>query len=363
MDIRHLLQHFMARNSDPNGKSLRVDDSNSSVKWDLKNQELIGKITGLIKKPIHSEILRIFTDKRIPDSYVEASREIEKVLSSGNVIPLSILPVNLQCIDQSNPDEVQALSCILNLCANYLHSERGDGKILSMTSGRFSKIHCYRIMKCATSSMFGAIQDVFVGREDRRCYLPSRNNPVPPEWTGFVGEQGTVNFCMSPLACATRSFNFSQSHFPIMEYNQYPESVYRVISLRDPLSRIASFYNMIKNDKFESIYDFVENCHPHFIFGQLYFCDQDLSLFGAMRSLVGLDRVLIVEKSKDWSDILSADLSRNVSVSVGNRGNYVESASNSSLRGELEKLLVKRSDYAFLLDKEYKLYEFAKSLV
>ena len=223
-------------------------------------------------------------------------------------------------------------------------------------------------MKTASTTLSNSLQNLFVGTESRRCSLHSVDIAGSPEWFGYIGNKGTVNFSFDPLGCATSSFNFSHSHYPISKFNKYSNDVYRVLSIRDPLSRIASFYNMLKKakfaqkERFENVEDFILTCHPDYIFCQLYFLDQNLSLSGAKRELSQLNRILIVEESDNWQEKISADLGRNIPLTMQNKGNYKSTSSKPNLLNQLEKLISKHPDYSRLLEKEYKLYELAKTL-
>jgi hypothetical protein len=343
-----------------------MDDPLLHENWDLSvNPGLSQAIVKYVeKKTIHSEYLKIFTDACIPRSYVEAAHEIDRLSQrpGKGAFPRSALPGILQSVDLSNPVETNILHNILCVCSNSWHSENGNENIMKLTSGRFSKIYCYRITKNASSTLFGALQDALVGKMLRKCYLAMKYDGSQEYW-GYVGSKGTVNFSSSPLGCVTKSFNFSHSHYPITNYNKYPESVYKVISIRDPLRRIVSFFNHLGREKFESMDRFVEECHPDFIFGQLYFLDQTLSLSGAKRTLRQLNRVLIVEESRNWSDQLTSDLGMHIPMTSRNVRSYSsEKQSADVLRSQLERLIARQPHLARLLEKEYKLYDFAKSL-
>lgn len=366
MDFLSFFQRVMGRNHVVYGSSLRMDDPLLHENWDLSTNPRLSQVIFKFveKKPIRSEYLKIFMDANIPRSYVEASREINRFFQRpGNIsFPRSALPENLQSVDFSNPAEIEILHHILCACSNSWHSGNGNENIMKLTSGRFSKIYCYRITKNASSALFGALQDALVGKIMRKCYLPMDYDGSPEYW-GYIGGKGTVNFSASPLGCVTKSFNFSHSHYPITNYNKYPESVYKVVSIRDPLRRIVSFFNHVGRIKFESIDRFVEECHPDFIFGQLYFLDQTLSLSGAKRTLRQLNRVLIVEESRNWSDQLTSDLGMHIPMTSRNVGSYVsEKQSADVLRSQLERLIARQPRLSRLLEKEYKLYDFAKSL-
>ena len=110
----------------------------------------------------------------------------------------------------------------------------------------------------------------------------------------------------------------------------------------------------------QSTEDFVDNCHPDFIAGQLYFCDQSNKLEKAKEALKMISRVLIVEKSNKWSDKLSSDLSQRVDIKSTNIGNYA--SEKNKITSKIENLISDKKELKSRIDDEYKLLEYAKTL-
>ena len=215
-------------------------------------------------------------------------------------------------------------------------------------------------MKTASSSLTKCMREYALGKppySNRHAAFKEHNSQ---EIIGRMSGDGIVECSWSPISTSTRCYNFYNSHYPISELNSTPRSTYSLISIRDPIQRMASFFNMMSS-YFKDEDDFIHNCHEDWLFGQIYFCDQKRRLQQAKSSLRKISRVLIVENSTEWIESINSDLCSNIKATTlpGQQGN--RSRKNTAAQ-KIEALISKNADLSKKLDEEYELYNYALSM-
>ena len=368
--ILNFFNSFFARNSDPN-RFFRRDDEFCNLPWSegLRNPRLADTLRNLQKTPCTTLYARTILRKVFDDDFIEAAIKTSNSLSEESediFINLDLAKDSLRLIPiLSKEDEI----CMRNLIAvaSAAHrSQKGSEKLLEITKGKYSRVNLYRIMKTASSTLEHSLRIGLLGEAPYySCHKSFRNESELHQFLGRVGQGDIVECSWNPLAFATQSFNFAHSHFPVHEFHTYPATTYTVISIRDPIDRICSFFNRSQqypqssNCRFSSIDDFVENCHPDWIFGQLYFCDQTHNLTNAKKVLERMSRVLIVENSHAWNDILTSDLKVMIKTKYIKKGKY---ESRNDLKTRIESRIQKDNELSSRLTDEYELYKFAQKL-
>ena len=215
-------------------------------------------------------------------------------------------------------------------------------------------------MKTASSSLTGCIRHFALGDPPYRNNHAGFKHNTTQEIIGRMSDEGIVECSWSPIATSTKCYNFYNSHYPISKINSQPRSTYSLISIRDPIQRIASFFNMM-SPHFKDVEDFLYNCHEDWLFGQIYFCDQQKKLPQAKAALRKISRVLIVENSTDWIESINSDLCSNIKTTAlskqqGNR------SSKNTIAQKIEALISKDASLSKKLDQEYELYNYALRL-
>ena len=350
----------MGRNSDVNGKSMRRDDPVCNIDWSHNNPLVVNTIKNLTRDPISTLYLHFIQTGEIPNDLIEAMVKLNNSAKPGSHIDLASLPVQYRLIEPGETNQYNVLSQILNAACCKEKARIGNVRMQQITDGKYKRLKIYRIMKCASSAL-QSLRSAIIGEKERFCSDLFSQGDRRKEWYGYVGTNGMVEYSWSPLGYRCNAFNFAQSHFPIHEFNKYPVDTYTMVSLRDPLERIASFFNMTRQQGiWKSVEDFVDNCHPSFIAGQLYFCHQSNNLENAKAELRGISRVLIVEESSNWAEQISSDLCQVIEIPSVNKGKYQEE--KGGLIKTIEGLISSHTELKSLVDDEYSLYNYAKTL-
>ena len=360
--IRSFFTALFGRNSDP-CEQFRRDDPMCTIPWEegLKNKLISNTLRSLQKTPYTSLYSRTILNKKFDNDIILAALETSKNYTKG-LINMSYVPHSIRHIPVLNITDADCLANLLGVASAWHLSQNGEKKMLGMTKGKYKKIYLYRIHKTASTSLEKALRIALLGQPP---YIPCHKaiKIEHQKLIGHFGQNGIVECSWDPLAYATESFNFAHSHYPISEFHNLLKSTYSLISLREPLDRICSFYNKLQrgNSSFDSIEDFIENCHPDWICGQLYFLDQRNSLKKARKILESFSRVLIVEESNLWSECIYSDINIKTKIdSVHKKSSY--RGQKKELKKRLETLISDNNELSSKLNKEYKLYEYAKKL-
>tara|TARA_Y100001968_G_C19406014_1_gene743668 strand:- start:41 stop:1162 length:1122 start_codon:yes stop_codon:yes gene_type:complete len=358
-------EQLFGRNSDP-GNIFRKDADFCNIAWveGLKNKTISNNLRGLQSTPISSLYARTILNRKFDEDLIEAAINTSKNLtriSEGNyIINLDYAPDSIRYLPILNQFDIKCLESLFNIASAKSLSVNGGKRLEEITNGKFNRISLFRIMKTASTSIEEALRLELLGKGP----YESCHNGIGESIMARLGKNGIVESSWNPLACATEAYNLFHSHYPINEFRKCSERTYSVISFREPIDRICSFINSflkipISSSFFSSIEDCIENCHPDWIHGQLYYCSQDNNLQNAKRNLRDITRVLIAEDSDKWGELIRQDINVSITTNKVREGKYQY---KDELRKSVEHLISKDTYLSKKIDEEYELYRYACEL-
>ena len=365
-NIRVFFRSLVGRNSDPGGFFKRSDNY-CNISWSegLNNPIISNTLRSLMKTPWETIYSRIILNKRFEKEIIQSAiKTSENIIyakgKSNKLINIDIATNDVRFISISNEEDIECLKEIFYVASAWHYSQEGANKLLKLTKGKYKRVDVHRIMKTASTSISDSLRNILLGPPPYSfCHKGMSEGLL-----GRMGKDRIVESSWNPIAYATNAFNFSQSHYPINSFHRKSKSTYSLISLRDPLDRICSFINSfldINNQStfFSSEQDFIENAHPDWILGQLYYLSQNNNLEEAKKELKNLSRVLICENSHCWDEVFNSDLNIEIKTQNTKKGYYKE---KNSMKARVESLISKSEELSAKLNDEYKLYEYGKKL-
>ena len=300
LQLTQFVQGLFGKNSEPNSRTFRRDEAWSSLPLSLEDPYIIKTFKVLVKKPIHYIYLDTIFGKVLSDELIDSAISINENFLLTNTINIDFFPYQIKVLDFTEGRDQNLLLRILNSALCKSLSQAGEQRIMDLTDGKYKRIFSYGIYRSASSTLKETLNSYFLGNEDiQLCFKPLRSFRSPLAWKGCMNRYKVVDHIWSPLAVSTKAYNMTHSHFPISQLNHHPKDSYSIISLRDPIERICSFYSQVK-EKFNSLDEFIDDCHPDYIAAQLYFCDQSSNLSKAKEALKKVKRVMLVEDSHNW---------------------------------------------------------------
>ncbi len=359
LTIARFFDSYFGRNSDPGHPTMQRDDPTCNIPISLDSPATVSTIKNLVKTPIDFLYLSIILKGHIEPELIQSAIQINSSYAQNNSININHLPLEYKFLDYSQEDQ-NFLFCIILSCSISKHySSLASRNFSKLSNSGYKRVSLFRIMKTGTSTLEHSLRKSILGDPPyQSTFLPAADR-TNIQLHGQISQNGFVECSWNPIAYATRSYNFAHSHYPIFDMNKPTKSTYSLVSLRDPIDRICSIYRFFSN-KFNSVEDFIFNCHPDFIVGQLYFFNQECNLSKAIIQLESISRVLILEQSSTWSDKLSSDLS--LKIDVQRPHPPVDYSDKEELRANISNLIIQHPQLSKLIQDEYILFEHAKRL-
>lgn len=360
-NIQQFFIGFFGKNADPGGY-YRKSDAWCNIPWEQGIEEPIiqNTIRELTKTPARFLYAKTIPSGRFDNEVTQTALNTADSFIGNSTIDMTKATKSLKCLSLTDKTDENCLTDLLTGAFANIKRKEAEARFLEKTGKKYKRIHVYRVMKTASSSLTECMRHYSLGDPPYRNSHAGFKENTAQEVIGRMSGEGIVECSWSPIATSTKCYNFYHSHYPISKINSQTRSTYSLISIREPIQRMASFFNM-NSMYFKDEEDFIRNCHEDWLFGQIYFCDQKKRVQQAKTALRKISRVLIVENSTDWIESINSDLCSNIkttalSKQVGNR------SSKNTIAQKIEELISKDTDLSKKLDQEYELYNYALRL-
>jgi len=250
------------------------------------------------------------------------------------------------------------ISKIKNLIS-YIYGLKQEKVVRSISnyliSDKYKRIYFYHIRKAAGKS----ITDMIMALEGKDHYVKygelysASNHRIIYNDKVFVG--------WHPILIQKGHYYYAFSHLPFHNLI-IPEDTFTFTCLRDPSSRVISYYKMLirlRDQKDlsttikkeigslgKSFSDFLDNVPKHRLLNQLYMFSKEYSISEASERILGLSHYFLVENFTEGIEMLGEKLNLNLNILHTDRAKNTDNISDVDI-----------SKLRDILDLEYRLIE------